>query len=111
MRSYTFHWEIRDIIAQFSNAFNYIVIKRHNIDKEPEDQIHVNFMYAPKTRTLHEIVQKNQHFKMPVVSVWNGGFRRAPERVFSKIKDPIGLIQNHQQHLLGFICCNQFRLI
>jgi len=86
MRSHTFHWELRDIIAQFSNAFNDIVIKRYNIDKEPEDQLHVNFLYAPKTRTLHDLVQKNQHIKMPIVSVSNGGFRRAPERVFSKIE-------------------------
>lgn len=85
MKNYTFHWELRTILAQFEQAFDDIVIKRYNNDKEPEDQIHVNFRFSPKTRTLSEIVNKNEHFKMPVVAISIGGIKRNVSRVFNKI--------------------------
>lgn len=85
MKSYTFHWEIRDILAQVEDALSNVVIKRYNKDREPKDQINVSFRYAPKTRTLHEIEQKNQHFKMPVMAMSLGGLRRNKNRVFTKI--------------------------
>lgn len=86
MKSKTFHWELRTIIAMFSDAFNDIVINRYNADKAIEDQIHVNFRFAPKTRVLHDLVQLNQNFKLPVVSIVPGGLRRDPNRVFNKIE-------------------------
>lgn len=85
MKSYTFHWEVRHILAQFEDAFSNIVIKRFDQNQTAQDQISVAFRYAPKTRTLHEIIQKNEHFKMPVVAISVGDMRRAPERVFTKI--------------------------
>ena len=84
MNSQTFHWEIRTILGQFEQAFNDIVINRYNKDREEKDKVHVNFRYSPKTRTLHEIVQKNQHFKMPVASVSVGSIQRDVKRVFNK---------------------------
>lgn len=86
MKNYTFHWDIRTVLAQFEDAFNDIVINRFNKEREPKDKIHVNFRFAPKTRTLHEIVEKNEHFKMPVVAVTVGGIQRNPNRVFNKIE-------------------------
>lgn len=85
MLSRTFHWEVRHILAQFEDAFSDIVIGRFDRDRVEQDAIHVNFRYSPKTRALHEIRNKNQHFKMPVIAVSVGGMRRDQNRVFNKI--------------------------
>ena len=86
MNSQTFHWEIETILTQFADALNDIVIKRYNKDREPVDQIHVNFVYAPKGRTLQEIVNTGQHFKLPVICISPASIRRNPKRVISKIE-------------------------
>ncbi len=86
MKNYTHHFEIEDILKQFAAALNDIVVKRYNINREPADQIHVNFLYSPKTRTLHEIINKAQHHKMPCISISLGGIRRASNRVFNKLE-------------------------
>ncbi len=86
MRSKTFHWEARNIIAMFENAFNDIVINRYNNDRNPEDQIHVNFVFAPKNRVLQDLVNKNQNIKLPCVAVVPSNLRRHVERVFNKIE-------------------------
>lgn len=85
MKSYTHHFEIEDILKQFAAALNDIIVKRYNINREPADQIHVNFLYSPKTRTIHEIINKAQHHKMPCISISLGGLRRNTNRVFNKI--------------------------
>lgn len=85
MKNYTFHFEVEDILQQFAAALNDIIVKRYNIDRDPQDQIHVNFLYAPKSRTLNEIINKAQHHKMPCISISVGGVRRNPNRVFNKI--------------------------
>lgn len=85
MKNYTFHFEVEDILQQFAAALNDIIVKRYNIDREPADHIHVNFLYSPKSRTLNEIVNKAQHHKMPCISISIGGIRRNPNRVFNKI--------------------------
>ncbi len=72
-------------MQQFAAALNDIIVKRYNNERSPADQIHVNFIYAPKTRTLNEIVNKAQHTKMPCISISMGSIRRAPNRVFNKI--------------------------
>lgn len=86
MTEYTFHWELRTMLAQFEDSFNDILIKRYNKDRVPKDQIRVNFRYSPKTRVLHEIVNKNEHFKLPVAAITVGGIRRDSTRVISKIE-------------------------
>ena len=64
----------------------YVVINRYNENKAIEDQIHVNFRFAPKTRVLHDLVQLNQHFKLPIISIVPSNLRRDPNRVFNKIE-------------------------
>jgi hypothetical protein len=86
VKNYTFHFEIEDVLRQFADALNDIIVKRYNIDRDAEDQIHVNFVYAPKTRTLHEIVNLSQHHKMPIISISVGGMRRDTNRVFNKLE-------------------------
>ncbi len=76
---------MEDILQQFAAALNDIAIKRYNDERTPADQIRVNFLYSPKTRTLHELVNKAQQTKMPCISISMGGIRRNTNRVFNKI--------------------------
>lgn len=85
MKNYTFHFEVEDILQQFAAALNDIIVKRYNDDRDPQDHIHVNFLYSPKTRTLNEIINKAQHHKLPCISISLGGMRRNRNRVFNKL--------------------------
>ena len=73
------------MLKQFAAALNDIIVKRYNDSREVGDNIHVSFYYAPKSRTLNELVNKAQHVKLPCVSVSLGGIRRDSNRVFNKI--------------------------
>lgn len=88
MRKYTYHREVRTLIAQFIDAFDEVVVRRYNEDQEVQDQIQVRYVYAPKTRTLHDLINKQGHITLPVVSVWITGVSRDPNRVFNKIEGP-----------------------
>ena len=72
-------------MRQFVSAFNSIIINRYNKDRSVQDKIQVNFVYAPKERVLQDLVNKNQHIKLPVVAVSMSGVRRDSERVFNKL--------------------------
>lgn len=85
MKNYTFHFEVEDTLQQFAAALNDIIVKRYNQNRDAEDQIHVNFLYSPKSRTLNEIINKAQHHKMPCISISIGGMRRNNNRVFNKL--------------------------
>jgi len=85
MNTYTFHFETQNILKMFSDAFNDVVIKRFNADKEEQDRIHVDFKYAPKTRVLYDLVQKSQHIKLPVISISQSSISRDRNRVFNKL--------------------------
>jgi len=88
MRSYTFHWEIKDLIIQFISALDDSIVKRYDENKIVEKEIDVKFVYAPKSRTLHWLINKQQHISLPAVSVSVGGITRDPTRVFNKIDGP-----------------------
>jgi len=89
MKNYTFHWEIKDLITQFLQAMDDCVLKRYDENKDVEKEIELNVKYMPKTRTLHYLVNKQQHIKLPVMSVWIGGISRDNARVFNKIDGPV----------------------
>lgn len=88
MKNYTFQWEIRTLVASFVKAFNDVVIKRYNEDKVSEDQIQVDFKYMPKSRVLHDLVNKSQHIRLPVISVFVTNIRRDESRIFNKVEGP-----------------------
>lgn len=73
-------------MKQFVSAFNSIVIDRYNKDRSVEDSIQANFVYAPKERVIHDLVNKSQNMKLPVVSVSMSNVSRDKERVFNKIQ-------------------------
>lgn len=86
MISQTYHFEIKDVLTQFIAAFDDIIIRRYNKNREPEANIHVRYVYSPKQRVLFDIVNKAQNITIPVVSVSINSVQRDETRVFNKIE-------------------------
>lgn len=87
MTTYTYHKEIRTILSQVINAFDGIILKRFNVNPaipDTIDNVKVRVVYAPKSRTLFDIVNKNQHLKLPVMSVALTSLDHDPQRQFNK---------------------------
>ena len=85
MKNPSYHWEIKDIITQFVSAFNDTIVNRYDKSKNIVDKIDVSYMYAPKERVLHDLVNKSQHIKLPAVSISITSVSRDESRVFNKI--------------------------
>lgn len=86
MRDYTYNFEIEDLIVQFIDAFNDVVIKRYNNDRQEQDHIHVNFVYSPKKRVLYDILNKNPNpSNLPVIAVYVNNLARDVNRVEHKM--------------------------
>ena len=86
MREYNHNREIKTLLTQVLDAFGNLVIKRINESTgAEEDQIHVNLRYSPKSRTIHDIVNKNQHIQLPVMALSIGGISYDQSRTFNKI--------------------------
>jgi hypothetical protein len=77
--------EVKILVTQFIDALDEIIIQRRNKDLSVEDQIEVNIIYSPKQRTLFDIINKNQHIQIPIISCYITNFARDPGRVFNKI--------------------------
>ena len=88
MKNYTFHWELKDLIVQFIGALDESIVKRYDEDGDIEKEISVRYVYAPKSRVMHWLVNKQQHISLPVVSVSIAGITRDNSRVFNKIDGP-----------------------
>jgi hypothetical protein len=80
-----FQFEIKDIMTQFIAAFNDVTINRYNKSREVQDKINVRYVYAPKQRVLHDLVNKNQHITLPAIAVSIASVSRDETRVFNKI--------------------------
>lgn len=89
MKKETYAFEISTMIAQFIDMYDDVIIRRYNESKEVQDRIQVNFVYAPKNRVLHDLINKAGHIKLPIIAVSLGGFNRNPNRVFNKLDGPM----------------------
>jgi hypothetical protein len=87
MKTYTYHNEIKILLAQVMNALDDLVIRRFNEinDTTYTDKINVSLVYAPKQRLLSDLVSKNQHIQLPVMALAIGGISFQKERAFNKI--------------------------
>ncbi len=85
MKARPFYFEIKDTITQFIAAFDNIVIGRYNKDREEQDRIAVRYLYAPKQRVMHDIINENKTITLPAVAVNVTNVSRDRERVFNKI--------------------------
>lgn len=85
MEKTAFFFEIKDLLMQFIAAFDDVVIKRYNKEREPQSHINVRYVLAPKNRVLYDIVNKAKNITLPAVAVNLTGIRRSKSRVFNKI--------------------------
>lgn len=85
MKNYTYHFEIKDLITQFVNAFDNIVIKRFDMNRSAKSSIQVRYVYSPKQRVMYDLVNRAQNLTVPVVAISIANVSRDENRVFNKI--------------------------
>lgn len=78
-------FELEDIMKQFVTAFNSIVINRFDKNKLIQNTLQANFIYGPKERVMYDIVNRNQHIKLPVVAVHLNSLQIDKSRLQNKI--------------------------
>ena len=86
MKEKPFYFEVKDVLTQFIGAFNDVVITRYNNSREAKDKIQVRYVYSPKQRALHNLMNKSQHISLPAVVVSISTVERDESRVFNKIR-------------------------
>jgi len=94
MKKKPFYFEVKDVITQFIAAFNDVVIDRYNSSRVSKDQIKVRYVYSPKQRALHNLMNKSQHIKLPAVVVSIASLSRDESRVFNKLRGTYEVHQN-----------------
>lgn len=85
MKAQAFSFEIKDLMIQFVAAFDNVIIKRYNDQRQAMEKIQVRYVYAPKQRVLYDIVNRSQNITLPVVAVSIAGVSRDNNRVFNKL--------------------------
>lgn len=85
MQKYTYHWEVKDLLTQFLQAFDGAIVKRYDQYRTPGNNIAVRYVYAPKERVLHDLINKSQHITLPAVAFWIESISRDQSRVFNKL--------------------------
>ena len=85
MKSYTYNFEIKDLLTQFIAAFDDVIIKRYDASRRSKEEIAVRYVLAPKQRIMYDIVNKAQNITLPVVAINMTGISRDTERVFNKL--------------------------
>ncbi len=85
MKNYTYNFEIKDLLTQFVAAFDDTVIKRFNRAGAPEQEVEVRYVFAPKQRIMHDVVNKAQNLQLPVVAVNLTSVSYDTDRVFNKL--------------------------
>jgi len=84
VRQYSYYFEVKDLILQFLAAFDNVVIKRYDKNRQPLTTQQVRYIYAPKERVLFDLVNPAQNVTLPVVSITIGSITRDNNRVFNK---------------------------
>ena len=89
MQSYTYNWEVKDLLTQFLHAFDGAIIKRFDNARKAADNggnVAVRYVYSPKQRVLFDLVDKAQHITLPAISFSIGSISRDSTRVFNKLE-------------------------
>ncbi len=88
MKNYTFAWEIQTLLEQFVAAFNDVIVKRYDKDKNvvaPVNGHKVRYVYAPKQRVFNFLTTPAPGgITVPVIAVNIAGISRDNNRVFNK---------------------------
>ena len=88
------------MVAQFIAAFDDIVIGRYNKNREEKDRINVRYLYAPKQRVMHDLINTNKTIDLPAVAVNIQSISRDTTRVFNKVDGFYYSGQNPQDNSL-----------
>ena len=91
MRWRTNYFEIQDMVIQFANAFDSIVIGRYNKNRKQKDRIFVRYLYAPKQRVLYDIVNKAKTITLPVVTVNIANIARDNNKIHGELNGNLSL--------------------
>jgi hypothetical protein len=88
VKKYTFNWEIQTLLEQFIGAFNDVVIKRYDNQKNlvPSlSAIKVSYVYGPKQRVFNTLQNPAPGgIVVPAIAVSIGSISRDASRVFNK---------------------------
>lgn len=87
MNTYTYHKDIRTILAAVGNVFGGMTISRMvgNEENPTFDNITIPVVFAPKTRTLNELVNTSKHIKLPIMCYELKSVQYDSERNFNKL--------------------------
>lgn len=87
MNTYTYHKDIRTILAAVGNVFGGMKLQRMvgNEENPTFDEVVVPVYFSPKTRTLNEIVNTSKHIKLPIMSYELKSISYDPTRNFNKL--------------------------
>lgn len=94
METYTYNFEISTLVAQFLDTLNGIKIKRwdrsasHSAPTQKGATITPTFLYSPKQRVIHDVINNQAQHRLPVISCSIGGIARDVGRVFNKLEGP-----------------------
>jgi len=86
MELYNYHWEIKDLLAQFLQAFDGAIVRRYDNMRNPGAAVAVRYVYSPKQRALNDLVNKAQTITIPAVAFSIGSISRDVNRVFNKLE-------------------------
>ena len=85
MVNYTYNFEVKDLLTQFVAAFDDTVIKRYDKNNNARQEIGVRYVFAPKQRIMHDIVNKAKNIELPVVAINLASVSYDTDRVFNKL--------------------------
>lgn len=87
MNTYTYHKDIRTILAAVGNVFGGMTISRMvgNEENSTFDNITIPVVFAPKTRTLNELVNTSKHIKLPIMCYELKSVQYDQQRNFNKL--------------------------
>jgi hypothetical protein len=84
VKQYSYYFEVKDLILQFLAAFDNVVIKRYDKNRNPLTTQQVRYVYAPKQRVLFDLVNPAQNVTLPCISITINSISRDNNRVFNK---------------------------
>ncbi len=100
MKEYTYSFEIKDLLTQFLAAFDDVIIKRYDKDRNPKESIEVRYVLAPKQRVMYDIINKAQNLTLPVVALNVTGISRDQTRVFNKLDSVYSAVGRNLSNVL-----------
>ncbi len=84
MVKYSYHREQYSLLNQFVAAFDDTFIFRMTKTGEPKERIDVRYIFGPKDRIIHDIVNQNKQITLPVVAMNQTSIKRDASRMQNK---------------------------